>query len=68
MCKYNTLEAFAIILHGLCWLFFTKVLGQTISPILKGQAVQFFLDCFTVEDGTISFTWNVGNQLPACAI
>jgi len=68
MCKFNILEAFAIILHGLCWLFVTKVLGQTISPILKSQAVQFFFDHFTVEDGTNSFTWNVGNQLPACVI
>jgi hypothetical protein len=48
--------------------FFANILGQTISPILIDPAVQFFLDFFTVGDGTNSFTLNVSNQLPACAI
>ena len=37
------------------------VSGQPIASIFKVQAVQVFLDCLTVEDGTDSLTRNVGN-------
>ena len=38
--------------NGLYLLTFTEVLKQPISPIFKGQAIEAFFDCLTLEDGT----------------
>jgi hypothetical protein len=48
-------------------LMVTDVSGQRIGPIFKNQAVQEELDCLTLEDGTDTWSRNVGKQTPTYA-
>ena len=44
------------------WLSVTDVSGQPIAPIFKGQVVQEFFACLTLEDGN-DISRNVGTVL-----
>jgi hypothetical protein len=49
-------------LHSVRLELATDVLGRPRGPIFKDQA-QFFMDCWTIEDGTDRPSQNVGNKL-----
>jgi len=48
-------------LHGIDWYLVTDVSGQPLSPIFKGQAIDTFFDCLTLEEGSYRMSRNVRN-------